>query len=140
MALVGRFSSGDEAQRWAAYRYYRKISKCKFLCLFLTIFGPNKLHRPWRDPRFDCRFNRQRRDRCNLADKVRDCQEIARRSLALFGVVGLALGAPCRDIIGWLRNEGLWGELSPTELAYVLARLPFLLRGIGSLSGIDETL
>lgn len=57
-----------------------------------------------------------------LQDKVRDCQEIARRSLALFGVVGIALGAPRNDIIDWLRDETLWDELSPAEMAYVLAQ------------------
>ena len=57
-----------------------------------------------------------------LPDRMRDCQEIARRSLALFGVVGIALGAPRNDIIAWLKDEALWNELSPTELAYVLAQ------------------
>jgi hypothetical protein len=56
-----------------------------------------------------------------LEDKVRDSQEIARRSLALFGVVAIALGAPRNDIVGWLKDETLWEELSPTELSYVLA-------------------
>lgn len=55
-----------------------------------------------------------------LPDKVRDCQEIARRTLTLFGVVGIALGAPRNDIIDWLNDEALWDELSPTEMAYVL--------------------
>jgi len=38
-------------------------------------------------------------------------------------VVGLALGAPRNDIINWLKDEGLWNELSPTELAYLLAQV-----------------
>ena len=58
-----------------------------------------------------------------VPNEVRDCQEIARRSLALFGVFGLALGAPRNDIINWLKDEGLWNELSPTELAYLLAQV-----------------
>ena len=57
-----------------------------------------------------------------LQDEVRDCHEIARRALALFGVVGIALGAPRNHIIDWLKEEALWDELSPTELAYVLAQ------------------
>ncbi|MEP6820133.1 MAG: DUF4272 domain-containing protein [bacterium] len=59
-----------------------------------------------------------------LPDEVRDGQEIARRSLTLFGVVGLALGAPRNDIITWLKEDGLWNELSPTELAYILVEQP----------------
>ena len=55
-----------------------------------------------------------------VQDEVRDCQEVARRALALFGVVGIALGAPRNDIIDWLKEETLWAELSPTELAYVV--------------------
>lgn len=59
-----------------------------------------------------------------LQQKIRDCQEIARRSLALFGVVGIALGAPRNDIVDWLKDEALWDELSPAELSYVLAEEP----------------
>ncbi len=59
-----------------------------------------------------------------LPDKVRSAEEIARRSLALFGVVGLALDAPRLEIISWLRDEGLWDELTPWELAYVSAEKP----------------
>jgi hypothetical protein len=57
-------------------------------------------------------------------DEVRDTHTIARRALALFGVVGLALGAPKNDILDWLKVEGLWGQLSPSELAYVSAEEP----------------
>jgi hypothetical protein len=59
-----------------------------------------------------------------LPNKVRGWREMARRSLTLFGVVGLALGAPCGDIVGWLRNEGLWHALSPAELAFLTADHP----------------
>jgi hypothetical protein len=58
------------------------------------------------------------------ADAVRDAAEIARRAMALFGSVGLALGAPREDILDWLEDEGLWAELSPSELAYVSAEQP----------------
>ena len=69
-------------------------------------------------------FYSSNRDQVNdvLPNKVRDCQEIARRSLALFGVVGIALGSPRNDIIDWLKDEALWDDLSPTELRYVVAQ------------------
>ena len=57
-------------------------------------------------------------------DRIRDPQEIARRALALFGVVGLALGAPKDELVPWLHNESLWGELTPQELAYVVSPNP----------------
>jgi hypothetical protein len=56
--------------------------------------------------------------------EVRDTQTIARRALALFGVVGFALGAPKNDILDWLKVEGLWDQLSQCELAYVLSEEP----------------
>lgn len=60
----------------------------------------------------------------HASDLVRSADDIARRALALFGAVGLALGAPRKDIVGWLKKEGLWNELSPLELAYVSAEHP----------------
>ena len=59
-----------------------------------------------------------------IKDEVRSCEEIARRALAVFGVVGLALGAPRNDIVSWLQDEALWAELTPTELQYVAAEAP----------------
>src|ERR1700752_2663194 len=56
----------------------------------------------------------------SIRDEVRDCRQVARRALALFGVIGIALGAPRNDIIDWLKEENLWTELSPTESGYVL--------------------
>ncbi len=55
-------------------------------------------------------------------NQARTAEEIARRALALFGVVGLALGAPKADTISWLKEEQLWDELTPREIAYVSAR------------------
>jgi len=52
-------------------------------------------------------------------EEVRDASEIARRALALFAVVGLALGAPRETTLTWLRDESLWDELSPEELKFV---------------------
>jgi hypothetical protein len=57
-------------------------------------------------------------------DRVRDAQEIARRSLALCAVVGIALGADREDLKNWITDEGLWNDLAPTELAYVSAETP----------------
>jgi hypothetical protein len=57
-------------------------------------------------------------------DEVRSAPAIARRALALFGVVGLELGAPREDIVAWLKDEGLWDELSPIEVSYVSAHHP----------------
>jgi hypothetical protein len=57
-------------------------------------------------------------------EEMRDAPTIALRALALFGVVGLALGAPRNDILDWLKTEKLWDELSPKELAYVSAEKP----------------
>jgi hypothetical protein len=62
-------------------------------------------------------------DNCPL-DEVRDASEIARRALALFGVAGLGLGALHNDINSWLKEEDLWDELSPSELAYVSENEP----------------
>lgn len=57
-------------------------------------------------------------------DEVRDAAQIARRALALFGSVGLALGAPRKDILKWLKEEALWAELAPSELAFLSAKRP----------------
>lgn len=57
-------------------------------------------------------------------DKILDAKAIARRALGLFGAVGLALGAPRDDVISWLREENIWDELSPSELAYVTSSSP----------------
>src|ERR1700722_4689035 len=54
-----------------------------------------------------------------VQDEIRPAQEVARRSLALFAVVGTALGGPRGEVISWLRSEGLWGELTPHEVAYL---------------------
>ena len=58
------------------------------------------------------------------ADEVRDAAQIARRAMALFGSVGLALGAPREKIVKWLKDEDLWAELSPSELAYLATKRP----------------
>jgi hypothetical protein len=57
-------------------------------------------------------------------DRVRSAEEIARRALTLFAIVGLGLKTPRHEIAYWLRNEGLWAELTPSELAFVSAEHP----------------
>ena len=54
-----------------------------------------------------------------VEEEIRPAPEVARRSLALFAVVGAALGVPRDEIISWLRTEGLWGALTPHEVAYL---------------------
>lgn len=57
-------------------------------------------------------------------DQVRNPQEIARRALALFAVTGLAAGAPKDDIVGWLKDESLEDQLTPSERAFVSSPSP----------------
>jgi hypothetical protein len=55
----------------------------------------------------------------SVDDETRPAPEVARRCLALFAVVGTALGAPRDQIFSWLRTEGLWGDLTAHEVAYL---------------------
>lgn len=48
-------------------------------------------------------------------DEIRSAREVAVRVLALFSVVGTALGAPRSEVVPWLKAEQLWEELSPLE-------------------------
>ncbi|MEF9388459.1 DUF4272 domain-containing protein [Ralstonia solanacearum species complex bacterium KE056] len=57
-------------------------------------------------------------------DEIREAPAIAKRALALFAVVGLALGAPKDETVAWLRDESLWEELSPQELTFVSGSVP----------------
>ena len=54
-----------------------------------------------------------------VEDEIRSPQEVARRSLALFAVVGAALGAQRDEVLSWLRAEDLWEALTPHEVAYL---------------------
>ena len=62
-------------------------------------------------------------DRSN-SNKVRDAKDIAFRILALFGVVGVAFGAPRKDVISWLKDESLWIKLEPSEVLYLSMKRP----------------
>ncbi len=57
-------------------------------------------------------------------DEIRSASEIAIRALALFAVVGTALGAPKTDVVEWLRRESLWEALSPREVAFLSQESP----------------
>jgi hypothetical protein len=57
-------------------------------------------------------------------DKIRAPQEIAHRALALFSIVGLALGAPRDGMLDWLKENSLWDELTPSELRYASSSSP----------------
>ena len=59
-----------------------------------------------------------------VPDEVRSPQEIARRALALFGVVGLALGSPRSEVIEWLKDNNLHEALSPDELNFIKNQRP----------------
>jgi hypothetical protein len=52
-------------------------------------------------------------------DEVRSSADVARRSLALFSVVDLALGADRTDILQWLKDNGLWSTLAPSEVGFI---------------------
>ncbi|MFT4255276.1 MAG: DUF4272 domain-containing protein [Caulobacter sp.] len=55
---------------------------------------------------------------------VRSPEEVARRALALFSVVGVAFGAPRSDVLEWLKETGLSAELSPSEDRFLATSAP----------------
>ncbi|MGH7024611.1 MAG: DUF4272 domain-containing protein [Caulobacteraceae bacterium] len=57
-------------------------------------------------------------------DLIRSADEVARRALALFSVVGLALGAERKLVLRWLRENELWSDLSPIELGFIDSSSP----------------
>jgi hypothetical protein len=58
-------------------------------------------------------------DQDPLPDEIRSPTEAAYRALALFSVVGLALGAARSDIMTWLTEHELWKELAPSEVGFL---------------------
>lgn len=52
-------------------------------------------------------------------DRIRSGEEIARRALALFGVVAVSFGADRQEVLDWLRDAGLVEELSPVEAKFI---------------------
>jgi hypothetical protein len=57
-------------------------------------------------------------------DVTRSPDEVARRALALFSVVGLAQGAERKLVRQWLRENELWDALSPIEAGFIDASPP----------------
>lgn len=57
-------------------------------------------------------------------DIIRSPEEVARRALALFAIVGLALGAPRPDVIDWLDRTGLRADLAPSEERLIATPTP----------------
>lgn len=55
------------------------------------------------------------------SEKVRAPRAVAARALVLFSVVAAALGAPRDQVVAWLREQGLWNELSPSEEEFLTA-------------------
>jgi len=55
----------------------------------------------------------------DATDRIRTPAEIARRALALFSVVGVSFGARREQVLGWLAEHGLDGELSPLEAGFL---------------------
>ena len=63
-------------------------------------------------------------DQDQLADEIRAPAQVAYRALALFSVVGLALGADRSDIMEWLTENDLWSELAPSEAGFIDTPVP----------------
>ena len=57
-------------------------------------------------------------------DTLRTSDEIARRSLALYAPIAAAHGVPKGDLAEWLKEEKLWGELTPRELRFLTQAEP----------------
>jgi hypothetical protein len=51
--------------------------------------------------------------------EIRSPAEVARRALALFGVVGIAFGSPRNDVVAWLLENDLWRDLTPREQGFL---------------------
>ena len=59
-----------------------------------------------------------------VPEEIRDPEQIAKRALALFAVVRLAMGAPRDQTLAWLREHALWDALSPAELDFISTATP----------------
>ena len=57
-------------------------------------------------------------------NEIRSAQAVAARALAVFGTVGVALGAPRGDVVEWLKAERLWEELTPREVNFLSVEEP----------------
>lgn len=57
-------------------------------------------------------------------DQVRSPQEVARRTLVLFGVWRLAMGSPRDEMLQWLKDNDLLKARSPDEVKFVDSEHP----------------
>jgi len=60
-------------------------------------------------------------DRRDPVDVPRTAEEVAMRALALSSVIACAKGASREQHSDWLKSEGLWSELSPSEKNFLSA-------------------
>lgn len=59
-----------------------------------------------------------------FVDQIRTADEVARRCIVLHGVLAAGHDVPRDQIVTWLRGEGLWDVVSPTESAFFLSESP----------------
>jgi hypothetical protein len=59
-----------------------------------------------------------------IEDEHRDAAEVARRALTLFSVWSLTAGAPRKTVLTWLKDNALFGELTPQESGFVDSAKP----------------
>jgi len=57
-------------------------------------------------------------------EQIRTAGEVARRCLALHGVLAAGHDVPREQIVTWLQGEGLWDDVSPMESAFLAAESP----------------
>lgn len=55
------------------------------------------------------------------SDKARTAEEIARRALALGSAVSLSFKAPRKEVLAFVEEAGLVGELTATERSYIFS-------------------
>src|SRR5690242_14263306 len=51
---------------------------------------------------------------------ARTAREIATRAVILQGVVAVAYEVPAQPIVGWFQEQGIWGDVTPQERAFLL--------------------
>ena len=57
--------------------------------------------------------------------EVRNPDEVAKRCVVLYGLASVALDVvDGRELVTWLRAEGLWPSVSPREAAFLTAPTP----------------
>jgi hypothetical protein len=57
-------------------------------------------------------------------DEMRTPGEVAARCVVLLGVVAAGYEQPRTDIVEWLREQSLWGAVSPNEAAFLQSDTP----------------